>query len=408
MTRTPTHQRVAVFGFVAFALAACAPSAQQGTQEVATDHEQAREMLIKAIELAPAARETYKALSDLYMQQERHADAVELFASLGAQHEASHAWYFKGVHEARLERWDEVEESWRTALALDPTDAEFRFRFGGLLFARAQFDLAAEEFQKAYELDPRSLSKATMLSRALRISGDYAGAERVVQKALQTFPDSAELHYALGQLRIRQGRDQEGEVALRRAIALDPTADAPQRELGQLVLRNGREDEGQHRLALAERLKDYSEMSRSLRAQMDSAPDDPQIPLLLAELELTLQNNDAALQWLSRAEPLGAPAERIAAARAWIYFSKGQLERGEAELARVRDSSDGWVELGRAARLVQLDKKTEAARVLQRAVSVGPATRSFLRRASDLYASMGLDAESSALLLKASTAATRE
>jgi predicted Zn-dependent protease len=242
----------------------------------------------------------------------------------------------------------------------------------------------------------------------LRISGEYTEAEQVVQKALQTFPDSAELHHALGQLQIRQGRDREGEVALRRAIALDPTADAPQRELGQLVLRNGREEEGRHRLERAERLKDYNEMSRNFRAQMNSAPDDPQIPLLLAELELTVQNNDTALQWLSRAETLGASAERIAAARAWIYFSRGQMERGDAELARVRDSLDGRVELGRAARLVQLDKKTEAARVLQRAVTVGPATRSFLRRASDLYASLGLDAESNALLLKASTAATRE
>jgi len=365
-------------------------------------------MLMKAIDLAPAAREAYKALSEVYVGLEGHAEAVEVFARLGAQHEATHAWYFKGLHEARLDRWEAVEESWRTALALDPTDAEFRFRFGGLLFARGQFDLAAEEFRKAYELDPDSLPKAAELSRALRISGDYAGAARVVEQALQTFPDSADLHYALGQLRIRQGREQEAEVALRRAIALDPMADAPQRELGQLALRNGREDEGRHRLSLAERLKDYNDMSRGLRAQTVSAPDDPQIPLMLAELELTVRNNDAALRWLSRAEALGAPAERVAAARAWIYFSKGQMERGETELARVRDSSDGWVELGRAARLVRLDKKTEAARVLQRAVSVGPATRSFLRRASDLYASMGLGAESNALLLRASTAATRE
>jgi tetratricopeptide (TPR) repeat protein len=341
------------------------------------------------------------------MQQERHADAVELFAKLGAQYEASHAWYFKGQHEAKLGRWDAVEESWRTAVVLDPTDAEFRFRFGSLLFARAKFDLAAEEFRKAYELDPRSLSNATMLSRTLRISGDYAGAERVVQEALQIFPDSAELQYALGQLRIRQGRDQDAEIALRQAIALDPTADAPHRELGQLILRDGREDAGRRRLELAERLKDYNEMSRNFRAQMDAAPEDPKIPLLLAELELTVRKNGAALQWLSQAETLGASAERVAAARAWIYFSKGQMERGEAELAQVRGSLDGRVELARATRLAKLNKKTEAARVLQRAVSVGPATRSFLRRAADLYALIGFDAESNALLLQASTAATR-
>jgi tetratricopeptide (TPR) repeat protein len=389
MTRT----RVALFGFVAFALSAGAAS---------------QEELIEAIDQAPASREAYKALSDLYMQAGRHADAVELFAKLGAQHETSHAWYFKGQHEAKLGLWDAVEESWKTAVVLDPTDANFRFRFGSLLFGRAKFELAAEEFRKAYELDPRSLPKATMLSRTLRISGDYAGAEQVVQQALQIFPDSAELLYALGQLRIRQGRDQEAEIALRRAIALDPTADAPHRELGQLILRNGREDAGRRRLALAERLKDYNEISRNLRAQMESAPEDPQIPLLLAELELTVRNNGAALQWLSRAETLGAPLERVAAARAWIYFSKGQMERGEAQLGQVRDSLDGRVELARAVRLVKLHKNTEAVRVLQRAVSVGPATRNFLRRAADLYVLMGLEVESNALLMKASTAATRE
>ena len=83
------------------------------------------------------------------------------------------------------------------------------------------------------------------------------------------------------------------------------------------------------------------------------------------------------------------------------------MERGEAELAQVRGSLDGRVELARATRLAKLNKKTEAARVLQRAVSVGPATRSFLRRAADLYALIGFDAESNALLLQASTAATR-
>ena len=365
----------------------------------------ALEELKEAIRIAPSQRQLYELLSEAYVQLERDEEAIRHFARLATLYPATgHASYYKGQHEARLGRQEALRASLEQAVSRDPQNAENHLALARLCFSLSEFKTAAQEFAKAFELDGASVSKAMTLIRVLRILGRYDEAEQVTDKPLLLSPDSAELQYAWGALKARRGRTTEAEKALRRSIALDPTADRPQRELAGLLLRTGRVREGQARLALADRLRDYAEMSDSLRERMRLNPDNPAIPLALAELELTVRNNNAAVVWLSRAEELDGSPERIAAGRAWVFFSKADMAGGEQELAKIEHSRDGVVELARAARLIQLGRNAEALRTLERALADGSHDKSFLRRAADLYATLGREDRSRVLLLEATTA----
>ena len=91
------------------------------------------------------------------------------------------------------------------------------------------------------ELDPANATIAARLSRVLRITGEYAEAEQIVTSALQTAPGSSDLHYALGQLRLREQRDAEAERSLREAIRFNPRRWDARFDLARLLSRTGRE-----------------------------------------------------------------------------------------------------------------------------------------------------------------------
>ena len=368
------------------------------------DHGEHLEKARAAIDASPTERDAYAICSDAYIGLGQDEEAIEFFSRLAARFpDVGHALFYRGRHEARLGRREAVRASLEQAVERDPGNAENWFTLGGLHFSLGEFEEAVRAFSRAHELEPAT-DRAEMLVRVLRIVGRYGEAERVTRTALETSPDSAELQYALGLVRMRQGRDAEAEQALRRAAELDPADDRFQRKLADLLTRTGRENEGRARLAWADRLRDYAEMGASLTERLSANPDHPELLLALGELELTVRNLDRAARWFSRAREAGASRERVAAGLAWILFSKGDIAAGERELAGIGHSREGVVELARAARLIRLDQTGEALETLERALVNGPRDRSFLRRAADLYASAGRHDRADALLREAITA----
>ena len=174
------------------------------------------------------------------------------------------------------------------------------------------------------------------------------------------------------------------------------------RQLRQLALRP--EVEGRLQLVLAELYRDYAETRTWLEQRLDTQGMDWELLLMAGELELTVGNDELGRYWLGHAKTRGAPAEAVAALSAWAWFTRGELAQGEAELQKLANSTDAQAELARAARLVRLGRPDDAAERLDRAVEIGPRHRSFLRRAADLYASIGRGEEAGRLLAQASTA----
>jgi len=364
--------------------------------------DRALDSAIASLEESPGAVEPYRMVSKIFTDTGRDREGIGFFAEVARRDpDRWQAWLYKGYHEFHLNLWEPALESFRRASSLEPRDAEAHSRSGMILEYMGDLDGAAAEFRAAYELEPSSARYATRHAKALRMSGDYEGAERIVAEALERSPESGDLHYALAQIRLRQRRPAEAERSLRRAVELDPRNAAARKDLAGLLARAGNEAGARAELEIADRLDDYERSRRLLLERVGVKTGDPVLPVLLAELELTVGRLDQALQWYARAEALGGPDARIRAGRAEALFRSGRSAEGQPELSRLPDGRDPRAAMARAAAHEQRGEMDEALRLAGEAVSAAEADRNVLLRASDLYGRAGRTLESRELSRRA-------
>jgi tetratricopeptide (TPR) repeat protein len=89
---------------------------------------------------------------------------------------------------------------------------------------------------------PALVEARRLLGLALRLTGDFAGAERELRAALAR-EDRAELHEALASTLEAAGRRPEAEAAYRAALAIDPLNQTSAIDLSELLLNENRLDE---------------------------------------------------------------------------------------------------------------------------------------------------------------------
>jgi tetratricopeptide (TPR) repeat protein len=366
------------------------------------DFKSAFDAASKALTASPGATDTYRLVSKIFTDIGRDKQGIDYFRKVAEKE--SRRWqpfFYQGLHEYHLHMWEESLTSFERATALDPGNAEAHARSGFLLEYMGDFDRAEDSFRTAWEIEPTEARYASRHAKSLRMAGDYEGAEAVIRTALETSPEAAELHYAMGQLRLKEGRTAEAEEALRRAIELDPGHGAAHRDLAGLLARAGHEREARRYLAVADRIKESAREKGFLLDRLGVNPGDPQLPLLLGELELTDGNHRKALQWFARVEALSGPSDRLHAARAEALFGAGQIDAGRAELSRIGEPQDGRVVLARAVEAAASGDPDEAVRLAAIAVETGPQEKDFLRRASDIYNRAGRTDEAYDLLNRA-------
>ena len=90
-------------------------------------------------------------------------------------------------------QYDMAEQTLEQAIKLEPKGSEAHYLLGRLWLAQDRLGLAAEHFQAALELSPNYYWWYWEWASALEIAGDVCGAMTVYQRALQIFPNDAEL-----------------------------------------------------------------------------------------------------------------------------------------------------------------------------------------------------------------------
>ncbi len=179
---------------------------------------------------------------------------------------------FRGAVLTRTQQADDARIFLSEALKKDPQSSEAYFWSGQVFFAQEQFQRAAEEFQQAGAKEPGYHLAWHMAGAALNQAADYAGAERMYQKAIEVKPNAADTYCNLGGAYYNMQRPDDAIAALRRSIQIDPRYARGLAYTNLAVVLNGlgRRDEAEQ--VYEDLRKVNEEWAARLRATLDGQP----------------------------------------------------------------------------------------------------------------------------------------
>ena len=159
-------------------------------------------------------RETLMALAQLYEQGKRFADAekaVDDAEKLSTTDDEKVDIYFmRGALLERQKKYDEAEQAFRKALALNPDHDETLNYLGYMLADRnVRLDEAYKLIQRAVELKPNSGAYLDSLGWVYYRQGKLQEAERILVRAVDLEGPDPTVHDHLGDVYMKLGKTQE-------------------------------------------------------------------------------------------------------------------------------------------------------------------------------------------------------
>ncbi len=208
--------------------------------------------------------------------------ALELDEHLSEAHVALAITQFLGDWD-----WDGAEQSLRTALELNPSDAWAHAIYALELTYLGRFDDAIAHFESALERDPLNTGSPveTDLGRVYELNGDLDGAMREWRRVLELDPDNRSTHRHMGNSYCQRGEYERGIELLERARTLAPNDSHIAADLAHCYAVS---DEQEAALEIVRTLDAYAEQTYIS-------------PVNIALIRIGLGQNDVALDWLERA-----------------------------------------------------------------------------------------------------------
>ncbi|KAB8182377.1 tetratricopeptide repeat protein [Lysobacter maris] len=176
--------------------------------------------------------------------------------------------------------------------------------------AAAEAVTAAREVVEAQPQDPVA---QRLLSAALRMSGDRAGALAAIDRAIELLPEDAQAHMERAGLLLDERALDEAQVSLAQAVGLDPNKFPAYVMQAQLAVGRGDLDQAESLIKTAARI----------------APEDPQVLALEGTLALRRGNPDRALSILSQASQRHPDEAILRHALGFAYAAKGHYAFAE-------------------------------------------------------------------------------
>jgi adenylate cyclase len=199
--------------------------------------------------------------------------------------------------------------------------------------SRGTYGEAIGLFERALELDPRSVAAQSWLANALvgrvlnqmtdTTADDIARAEGLIGQALAAAPHSPLAHFARGHVLRARGRPEDAIPEYETVLAFDRNSAWALFALGHCKLMTGSIEEVIPLMEQAIRL----------------SPRDPQIAVIyyrIGEVHLLQSRADEAIRWLEKARSANPELMYVHGFLASSYALQGETERAAAELAEAR------------------------------------------------------------------------
>jgi len=210
--------------------------------------------------------------------------------------------------------------------------------------SRENYDQAQRLFEKALELDPKSVDAAAWLAVALTVrvsdelsdspEADLRRAEQLAAQALAAAPNNMMAHYAKGQVLRAQSHCGEAIPEYETAIELDRSRAPAYAHVGWCKFLTGAADEAIPYFEQAIRLSPYGPGIAPWYGRM-------------GVMQLLEARADEAIVSLEKARSENARLPFVHAYLAAAYALKGQSERAHAELAEAQRLSNAYSSLAK-------------------------------------------------------------
>lgn len=187
--------------------------------------------------------------------------------------------------------WSSAERELKTAVALNPGLADAHHWYAHWLEAVGRINDGLSELKRAHELDPLSPIFDKDLALAYFYSRDYGQALAQVRKILEVEPGFWRGHMTIGQVYLQKKMFSEAITEFKQARVISGSNALPSAGLAHAYAAYG---QGVEARRILKELEDRSKTSYVL-------------PEAIAEIYLSLGENDLALRWLERACVYHAP-----------------------------------------------------------------------------------------------------
>ena len=140
-------------------------------------------------------------------------------------------------------RWDESEQEFRRAIALNPNYPTAHHWFSIYWRVKGQNDDVLKESKRAQELDPLSLIINSNLAHAFLLNEDIDSAIKQAQKVQELDPRFPNAHHDLGWMYLKQRRNDEATAEFQKAVDFSNKASSYLSGLGYCYAVTGKRHE---------------------------------------------------------------------------------------------------------------------------------------------------------------------
>jgi tetratricopeptide (TPR) repeat protein len=315
-------------------------------------------LLLIVLSAATALASDWERGVGLYNKGEYAAALAEFQDLIAERPDAAGAWYYIGLCEYKLKRYDRVETPMARAIDLlevqSPASAEIAsawYTIGISHYLAARYDKAIEPLKRYVELNTNARREVdaaarTALGRAYYELARFDEAEAALAAAsgkagaAEKSKEVGVSYYYLGAIYFKREDDDRAIAALREAVKANPEQTAAMDLLAESLIRKARKANAN---ALWQEAAEVGERLRALR-------DDEKTASILGRAYFSLRQFDKAV----------APLEKIAKAnsdngQAWLFYGialsrSGQMRKAmealEITIQLLPDSVAALSELG--------------------------------------------------------------
>lgn len=169
-----------------------------------------------AVELAPKDHLAHFHLGMLYYSTSRFSAAADKFGqTIKLQPAFANGYDGLGLASEELGNEEASIKAYRQAIELTEEqklrDGSPYLNLGKFLLTKNRFDESARLLQRAAQLNPNSAEAFFLLGKALSKSGQESEAVKTLLRSIQLDPNFAEAHYLLSRIYLDQGRREEAQ-----------------------------------------------------------------------------------------------------------------------------------------------------------------------------------------------------